>query len=225
MARPLSSRSMDLLRADGLIVDRVEQWIPGANRRRDLLGGFDLLALLPLDIASTIRSGGPDRCTGCDRVMPTPLVPPPAAASREADEQPVSRQITHDDPYPISSPDLPAQQILRPAGAMLLQQWGIHCPATVGVQVCSATGAAAHRRTMTEGSGAPGLAHWLACGNDALLLLWRKVGHRWQWAGERLTLGGAGLVAGDRSKWVQGVPPPTPTPPAYGSPTPPASRV
>jgi len=216
---------MDLLRADGLIVDRVEQWIPGANRRRDLLGCFDLLVLLPLDIASTIRSGGPNRCTGCDRVMPTPLVPPPAPTSRESDEQPVSGHIDADGSTSIPHANLPAQPILRPAGAMLLQQWGIHCPATVGVQVCAASGAAAHRRTMTEGSGSRGLAHWLACGNDALLLLWRKAGHRWQWAGERFTIGSTGLVAGDRSEWVQGVPHPTPAPPAYGSPAPDARGV
>ncbi|MGD9996964.1 MAG: hypothetical protein AB7R77_05940 [Ilumatobacteraceae bacterium] len=33
------------LRADGWLAEVVERWVPGANVRRDLFGGFDVLAI------------------------------------------------------------------------------------------------------------------------------------------------------------------------------------
>jgi hypothetical protein len=33
------------LRADGWLAEVVERWVPGANVRRDLFGGFDIIAI------------------------------------------------------------------------------------------------------------------------------------------------------------------------------------
>ena len=40
-----TSRSLELLRAEGWLVDVVERWIPGARIRKDLFGIFDLIGI------------------------------------------------------------------------------------------------------------------------------------------------------------------------------------
>lgn len=40
-----TSRSLELLRAEGWIAEVVERWIPGANIRKDLFGFGDILCL------------------------------------------------------------------------------------------------------------------------------------------------------------------------------------
>jgi hypothetical protein len=40
-----TARSLGLLRESGFICEAVEKWIPRLNRRRDLFGGFDILAI------------------------------------------------------------------------------------------------------------------------------------------------------------------------------------
>ena len=44
-----SGRSLMLLRRQGYLAETVERWIPRVNRRRDLFGFADLLAVHPRD--------------------------------------------------------------------------------------------------------------------------------------------------------------------------------
>lgn len=44
-----TARTLKLLRAEGYLASVVERWIPHANRRADLWGAFDVLAVQPRD--------------------------------------------------------------------------------------------------------------------------------------------------------------------------------
>lgn len=42
---PYTSKTLELLRDQGWMCEKVEQWIPGANIRRDLFGIIDIIAI------------------------------------------------------------------------------------------------------------------------------------------------------------------------------------